>query len=390
MHARTHARIACTHALVRGLRGLDRVFESSAWYRQQSQDECVDCHVCRSKHQELEAVLDQKEAEKQMIFSEMLQSKQRQEVLEQRLSKMVGVLMKACQSIGIGAIEHQDARVPQQITNEAGVDGCNASRSYKRPRLTVDKGDKQYLGATDYSQTDEWLEHLMQGMSRVSEAKAQGAFTGHGGYGTQMRITNADLSPRYSQPPTLTEIHDAPSGMELESAYVGDMSAEVPKELESVSRGLESIDGVQGLESISKVMSSDVPLSPGPMDDHHHRADMSVPLSPSGLDMKPEHGDELSKLDSQTLDLDALLASSGERGISVPLPSPTRPQAVHTHGNEPLPPMISEDSSPQDNDLPLQSPARILSHGSHGEMLPTSSLVSCGQVAQTARQARYH
>ena len=283
------------------------------------------------------------------------------------MSKMVGVLMKACQSIGIGAIEHQDARVPQQITNEAGGDG---PRLFKRPRLTGDKADMPYR-ATDYSQTDEWLEHLMQGMSRVSEAKAQGAFTGHGGYGTQMRITNADLSPRCSQPPTLTEIHDAPSGLELDSPYAGDMSAEVPKELESVSRGLESIDGVQGLESISKVMSSDVPLSPVPMDDHHHRAGGSVPLSPSGLDMKPEQGDELSKLDSQTLDLDALLASAGERGISVPLASPTRPNAHSVHSNEPLPPMISEDSSPQNDDLPLQSPARLLSHGSHGEMLPT-------------------
>lgn len=55
---------------------------------------------CRGKHQSFEEALHQKEAEKQLIYSEMMQSKQRQEVLEQRMSKMVNVLVRACHSIG--------------------------------------------------------------------------------------------------------------------------------------------------------------------------------------------------------------------------------------------------------------------------------------------------
>jgi hypothetical protein len=323
------------------------------------------CVMGRSKHQELEAVLEQKEAEKQMIFSEMLQGKQRQEILEQRLSKMVGVLMKACQSIGIGNIEHQEARVPQQITNEAGVD---APRRYKRPRLTGDKPDVQYR-ATDYSQTDEWLDSLMQGMSRVQEAKGQGAFGGHGGYVNQMRITNADLSlsPRYNQPPALTEIHDVPSGLEMDSSYAAEMTAEV-------SRGLESIDAVQGLESISKIMSS-IPSSL-PIEEPR----VSVPQSPTALVIKPEHGEELRELDSQSLDLDALLSS--ERGLSVPLASPTRPHAMHS--SEALPAMITCDStspeatSPEILVYPCHSPTLA------GDMTPSSAHLSCGQVACAA------
>merc|ERR1711939_204456 len=251
----------------------------------------------------------------------------------------------------------------------------DAPRRYKRPRLTGEKSDMQYR-ASDYSQTDEWLESLMQGMSRVSEAKAQAAFPGHGGYGNQMRITNAGSSPRYTEHPTLTEIHDAPSGFEMYNGCNGEMvgSAEVPKELESVSRGLESIDGVQSLESIAKIMS------PGPIDDQRACVSGSVPQSPCGLDIKPEHGDDLSKLDSQTLDLDALLASSGERALSVPLPSPTRTQTMHI--NDPLPPMIRDENS--GDDLPLQSPARLLGHG---DVASSSALLSCGRAAQMAQQA---
>ena len=332
------------------------------------------CVLDRSKHQELEAVLDQKEAEKQMIFSEMMQGKQRQEILEQRLSKMVGVLMKACQSIGLGNIEQQDVRVPQQITNEAGVD---APRRYKRPRLTADKSDVQYR-ATDYSQTDEWLDSLMQGMSRVQEAKGQGTFGGHSSYVNQMRITNAGMPPRYNQQPALTEIHDGPSGLEIESPYAAEMTSEVPRELESVSRSLESIDGVQGLESISKLMSS-VPSSP-PIEEPR----ASVPQSPAALVIKPEHGEELKELDSQTLDLDALLSS--ERGLSVPLASPTRPHAMHS--SEALPAMIADHNTPPEEDrrspeipvYPLLSPTRP----GQGDITPSSAHMSFGQVACAA------
>ena len=87
--------------------------------------------------------MDQKESEKQLIFSEMLQSKQRQEVLEQRLGKMVEVLMKACHSMGFEALENQDLRsIHQQITNEVNME---PQKRYKRPRLTVD--DKSHSAA---------------------------------------------------------------------------------------------------------------------------------------------------------------------------------------------------------------------------------------------------
>ena len=170
---------------------------------------------CRSKHQELEAALDQKETEKQLIFSEMLQSKQRQELLEQRLAKMVEVLMKACQSMGIGALENQELRgMHQQITNDGGP--VDTQRRFKRARLTGDPNAyKTHAGeigsaftrASDYSQTDEWLDSLMQGMSRVADGKAQGGYGGH-----QMRITNShgSFTPQFPSSTMLTEIHEGP------------------------------------------------------------------------------------------------------------------------------------------------------------------------------------
>jgi hypothetical protein len=170
---------------------------------------------CRSKHQELEAALDQKETEKQLIFSEMLQSKQRQELLEQRLAKMVEVLMKACQSMGIGALENQELRgMHQQITNDGGP--VDPQRRFKRARLTGDPNAyKTHSGeigsaltrSSDYTQTDEWLDSLMQGMSRVADGKSQGGYGGH-----QMRITNShgSFTPQFPSSTMLTEIHEGP------------------------------------------------------------------------------------------------------------------------------------------------------------------------------------
>eukprot|EP00961_Rhodomonas_salina_P274940 3714469-Rhodomonas_salina.1 len=63
----------------------------------------AEINILKGKHQSFEEALHQKEAEKQLIYSEMMQSKQRQEVLEQRMSKMVNVLVRACHSIGDAA-----------------------------------------------------------------------------------------------------------------------------------------------------------------------------------------------------------------------------------------------------------------------------------------------
>ena len=236
----------------------------------------------------------------------MLQSKQRQEVLEQRLGKMVEVLMKACHSMGFEALENQDLRsIHQQITNEVNME---PQKRYKRPRLTVD--DKSHSAAdlqspfqraTDYSQTDEWLDSLMQGMTRVTEAKAQGGYGGH-----QMRITNSsgNLSP------VLTEIHDeAPYGLEMESSASNPMSTDAAK----IAGDASALESVDGLESMAKHVSS-IASSPRLLD---YDTRLEVPASPLA-EMSGENGEDLGKaLDSQTLDLDSIgLLEGGERDSS--------------------------------------------------------------------------
>ena len=99
----------------------------------------------RSKHVELEAVLDQKESEKQAILAEMMRSRQRQELLEQRLGKMVEVLRKACHSMGMGAISDTDLRTMQSIEDTASA--LDANKRYKRARLTIQTLDNQSLDA---------------------------------------------------------------------------------------------------------------------------------------------------------------------------------------------------------------------------------------------------
>jgi len=255
----------------------------------------ADFEELRSKHQELESVLDQKETEKQMIFSEMLQSKERQDMLEQRLSKMVGVLMKACHSIGIGAMDSQDLRgmQQQQITN----DGGEGQRSYKRARLTVDtrsnssRGDMPASCSPEYSQTDEWLESLVQGMNRVT--------------GTQMRITNSECASPHlpNQPNTRTETHDDVPYLMEEIETPDDMPVAVPNS--------KDILGEEALASIgSNKNLSSIPSSPRFSEDDNR---LAIPNSPLET-IKPDIADtdDLARaLDSQTLDLDSLLSSAG-------------------------------------------------------------------------------
>lgn len=62
----------------------------------------------------------------------MIQSKHRQDVLEARMSKMVGVLVQACHSIGLTHIEGDGGNSLLQILDS---DSSDAFRVSKRPRM---------------------------------------------------------------------------------------------------------------------------------------------------------------------------------------------------------------------------------------------------------------
>uniref|UniRef100_A0A7S4L8L6 HSF-type DNA-binding domain-containing protein n=1 Tax=Guillardia theta TaxID=55529 RepID=A0A7S4L8L6_GUITH len=107
----------------------------------------------RSKYEKLESALQQKEAEKQMIVNELMQSKQRQEVFEARLDKMVQVLMKACSSVGISPLPCSGSK--RQIMD---LDGKS---SVKRPCLLEGIDGEMAGGRIDHVKMDEWLDSLL-------------------------------------------------------------------------------------------------------------------------------------------------------------------------------------------------------------------------------------
>ena len=86
----------------------------------------------KSRQVEFEKALEQKEAEKVVLFQEMIQSKHRQDVLEARMSRMVGVLMQACHSIGLTQIESDGGNGLLQILDG---DSSDSFRVMKRQRL---------------------------------------------------------------------------------------------------------------------------------------------------------------------------------------------------------------------------------------------------------------
>jgi len=88
----------------------------------------------RARHRQMEAAIQQKESEKQMIVAEMLESKRRQENLENRLAQMTMILMRACQSIGIGPKPPENESDGRQPALE------NTENQAKRPRLMVENG----------------------------------------------------------------------------------------------------------------------------------------------------------------------------------------------------------------------------------------------------------
>eukprot|EP00960_Hanusia_phi_P076192 768528-Hanusia_phi.AAC.2 len=64
-----------------------------------------DIHDLRSKHKKLEAVFLEKEQENKRIYSEMVESKVRQENLESRIGKMATVLDKACKTFNMKSVD---------------------------------------------------------------------------------------------------------------------------------------------------------------------------------------------------------------------------------------------------------------------------------------------
>ena len=267
-----------------------------------------------------------------MIFSELKQSKQRQEVLEKRLSKMVEVLMKACHSMGIGAVSDQDIRGMhhQQIENDPSDD----NKRFKRARLTMEnqgqKGDRA-TSSSYYKQTDEWLDSLMQGMSNISETQGQGCF---GGGHHQMRITHGNMSTASTQHSALTEIH------EKDDVHY-------------------NIDDENHIDFMSKHISTGVVAAGAPpllLGIYDEETRLSVPHSPAvdsvTLDTRSEAGEDLAKsLGSQTLDLDTLLSPSA----ALMLPVHMSPVAAAT---------------------------------SQSDEVARGSLISCSQAAEMARQAK--
>mmetsp|Transcript_11100 Transcript_11100/g.25158 ORF Transcript_11100/g.25158 Transcript_11100/m.25158 type:complete len:385 (-) Transcript_11100:57-1211(-) len=107
----------------------------------------------RSKYEKLETALQQKEAEKQMIVNELMQSKQRQEVFEARLDKMVQVLMKACSSVGIAPLPPSGSK--RQILDSDG------KSSVKRPCLLEGADGEVPSARYDHLKMDEWLDSLL-------------------------------------------------------------------------------------------------------------------------------------------------------------------------------------------------------------------------------------
>jgi len=118
----------------------------------------AEINILKGKHQSFEEALHQKEAEKQLIYSEMMQSKQRQEVLEQRMSKMVNVLVRACHSIGITPMDG----------GAEGVLPIMDGQQFKRRRMMVDNKPANPSvmmprGSLEETQ-DEWLDSLIEGI----------------------------------------------------------------------------------------------------------------------------------------------------------------------------------------------------------------------------------
>jgi len=126
-------------------------------------------HILKNKQQSFEEALQQKEAEKQLIYTEMLQSKQRQEVLEQRMSKMVNVLVRACHSIGI---------TPMDSEGNGLLHLMDGPQQFKRRRMMVDNKPANAAGKVSMrtpleDSQDDWLDSLIEGMQ-------SGKFSGPG------------------------------------------------------------------------------------------------------------------------------------------------------------------------------------------------------------------
>jgi hypothetical protein len=142
----------------------------------------ADFEQLKSQQRELGQQLKQKEAEKQLIFAEMVQSKQRQELLEQRMTTMAKILMQACTNPGGLMAQLEGDNGLQQI--EAGGENGFPSikdRFSKRRRLmgttggsSGDLGNGWSSGGIDACDVNEWLQQIIGEQLSKQTARGQG------------------------------------------------------------------------------------------------------------------------------------------------------------------------------------------------------------------------
>jgi hypothetical protein len=290
----------------------------------------------KSRHEELEASLDQAESEKRTIFSELVQSKQKQRVLEQRLSKMVGVLMKACHSMGV--LEHQDMKgihhIHQQISND--VTGEPTQGRLKRARLTIDTTRDNTAGwhsgeiqascnvlqtrASDRTQTDDWLDSLLQGMTRMSDAKARCTHAADNSQHTRIAACPGSFSPRFSpcispciplqspRFPANASLQILDDALGMHEGYASSMltgtGLDGAKSLATTeASSLVAVDGMEAMGCVSDEQLEDM----GSASTH-----VDVLSCMNSVEIKCGSGEDLvaTAFGSQTLDLEALFSAS--------------------------------------------------------------------------------
>mmetsp|Transcript_38549 Transcript_38549/g.60114 ORF Transcript_38549/g.60114 Transcript_38549/m.60114 type:complete len:428 (+) Transcript_38549:140-1423(+) len=254
----------------------------------------------KSKQQSFEEALQQKEQEKELIYSELMQSKQRQEMLETRMAKMVSVLVKACHSIGVTSLD-SDSSGLLQIT-----DGPDGNLRFKRRRMMVEHKAASSKGVPyeDVSSED-WLESLMDQMQPTKNAAPN--------LDRQKRMiqdVSASNSSKYSAPALGFDHENAPLVIENPDHPITENG------YSSMTPTLGPLTSPQGLESpgtsgLNLAMSRNVST----LSSTSEGKDMVQAKPEPGLDYHSMDSIERkigAELDSQTLDLNSILSGSGQ------------------------------------------------------------------------------
>jgi hypothetical protein len=141
----------------------------------------ADFEQLKSQQRELGQQLKQKEAEKQLIFAEMVQSKQRQELLEQRMTTMAKILMQACTNPGglMAQLEGDNGLQQIEAGGEKGFPSIK-DRFSKRRRLmgntegsSGDLGNGWSSGGIDACDANEWLQQIIGEQLAKQTARGQ-------------------------------------------------------------------------------------------------------------------------------------------------------------------------------------------------------------------------